>query len=143
MEDAWQTPSELVNETIDLLGDRESETIQCYSAQLLHELTMHVEGCRNVMVDFCLTYLEKIADNSNATEIKYIDTSIIEACLLVLALLKDVIENNLSLQILVDRAMMKIIPVVCDFRTNHSPSNGVTFEQLDAKYKQFRTPIIQ
>lgn len=31
-EEAWETPSELVNETLDLIGDQESETVQVYAA---------------------------------------------------------------------------------------------------------------
>lgn len=40
--------------TADLLGDRESQTVQAYAIELLYRLESHVEGCRNIMVDFCL-----------------------------------------------------------------------------------------
>lgn len=104
------------------------------------------------MLDFCLTYLGILlgCDASPSQQViveplqktNQVDEGMIEVCLLVLALMKDSIKNQLGLQIILDRAMMKIIPIICDFKMNHSPSNGFSFEQLHAMYKQYRTPII-
>lgn len=51
---AEDNPSDFVNMTADLLGARESQNVQAYAIELLYRLADHVEGCRNIMVDFCL-----------------------------------------------------------------------------------------
>ena len=116
---ADDNPSEFVNMTADLIGDRESQSKQARAIELLYRLEAHVEGCRNVMVDFCLGCLGKaIGVETTPTQqmATPVEESMVEVCLLILTLLYSSIEHQLTLQVIFDTAIAEVMPMIADFK---------------------------
>ena len=105
--------------TADLLGDRESQNVQVYAIELMFRLADHVEGCRNIMVDFCLGCLGRAlgVETTPTQQLTVpVDESMIEVCLQILTLLYDSIERQLALQVIIDSAMTQVVPMIADFK---------------------------
>jgi hypothetical protein len=123
-------PLEFVNMSVDISDEMSSGNLKAIAAQLILDLQKNVDGMLTFMIDFCLTFLEKIVqynckeDNQNYLNniidkfrLKFLnEEEIVEVNLLILSILKDAIAHRIDLQITVDRKMVYLIPIFLDLK---------------------------